>query len=215
MTQRPACLRRGRLERAFQGEAHVADVAHSLLAVFLQAAAQHGDDSRRHGGRQRRPVRIALQHRREHVRQRLAGEDGAARQHLEDHDAEGPHVAAFVDRFSGGLLGAHVGSRAENDSRLRHRRRRDGEGVRGVRRRARRVRVEGFRQTKIEHFHGAVGADFNIGGLQIAVDDVLLMRGFERLRDLLRDRQRLVEWNRATRDALRQIVALDEFHHEG
>ena len=41
------------------------------------------------------------------------------------------------------------------------------------------------------------------------------MRRFERFRDLLRDRQRLVEWNRATRDALRQIVALDELHHEG
>jgi hypothetical protein len=46
------------------------------------------------------------------------------------------------------------------------------------------------------------------------MDDALLMRGFERLRDLLRDRQRLVEWNRATRDALRQILAFDEFHHQ-
>ena len=30
-----------------------------------------------------------------------------------------------------------------------------------------------------------------------------------------RDRQRLVERNRAARDALRQILALDEFHDEG
>ena len=43
----------------------------------------------------------------------------------------------------------------------------------------------------------------------------LLVRGFERVRDLLRDRQRFVERNRAARDPLRQIVALDEFHHEG
>ena len=47
------------------------------------------------------------------------------------------------------------------------------------------------------------------------MDDPLLVRGFERLGDLLRDRQRFVERDRAARDALRQIVALDEFHHEG
>ncbi len=46
------------------------------------------------------------------------------------------------------------------------------------------------------------------------MDDPLLVRGFERLGDLLRDGQRFIERDRAARDALRQIVALDEFHHE-
>ena len=46
------------------------------------------------------------------------------------------------------------------------------------------------------------------------MDDPLLVRGFERLRDLPRDRQRLVERDRSTRDPLRQIVAVDQFHHE-
>ena len=45
--------------------------------------------------------------------------------------------------------------------------------------------------------------------------DPLLVRGFERLGDLLRDRQRFVERNRAAGDALRQVVAFDQFHHEG
>ena len=54
----------------------------------------------------------------------------------------------------------------------------------------------------------------DVGGLEIAVDDPLLVRGFERLRDLLRDRQRLVERDRAACDALREILALDQFHHE-
>jgi hypothetical protein len=31
---------------------------------------------------------------------------------------------------------------------------------------------------------------------------------------LLRDREGFVEGNRATRNALRQVVALDEFHHQ-
>ena len=46
------------------------------------------------------------------------------------------------------------------------------------------------------------------------MDDALFMRRFQRLGNLLRDRQRLVDWHRTARDALRQIVALDELHHE-
>ena len=46
------------------------------------------------------------------------------------------------------------------------------------------------------------------------MDDALLVRGFERVGDLLRDRQRFVERDRAARDPLRQILALDQFHHE-
>ena len=46
------------------------------------------------------------------------------------------------------------------------------------------------------------------------MDDPLLMRGFEGLRDLLRDQQRLVEWHRPSRDSLRQVLALDQLHHE-
>jgi hypothetical protein len=47
------------------------------------------------------------------------------------------------------------------------------------------------------------------------VDDPLLVRCFERVGDLLRDRHGFVEGDRAPRDALREIVALDELHHEG
>lgn len=43
----------------------------------------------------------------------------------------------------------------------------------------------------------------------------MLARGFERVGDLLRDGQRLVEGDRATRDALRAIVAFHEFHYQG
>ena len=46
------------------------------------------------------------------------------------------------------------------------------------------------------------------------MDDPLLVRGFERLGDLLRDGQCFVDRDRASRDALREILALDEFHHE-
>jgi hypothetical protein len=47
------------------------------------------------------------------------------------------------------------------------------------------------------------------------MDDPLFMRGFERFGDLFRDGERLVYRDRTARDALRQIVALNELHHEG
>ena len=47
------------------------------------------------------------------------------------------------------------------------------------------------------------------------MDDALLVRRFEGVGDLPGDRQRLVEWDRPARDPLRQILALDQFHHEG
>ena len=70
-------------------------------------------------------------------------------------------------------------------------------------------------EAEVQDLHGAVGPHLDVRGLQIAMDDALLVRGFERLGDLRRDRQRLIERDRATRDALREILALDEFHHEG
>ena len=41
-----------------------------------------------------------------------------------------------------------------------------------------------------------------------------LVRRFERVRDLSRDRQRFVDRNRAPRDALREILAFDQLHHQ-
>src|SRR5262245_23068138 len=46
------------------------------------------------------------------------------------------------------------------------------------------------------------------------MDDALLVRCFERLRDLLRDRQRLIELDRTAAGALRQVLALDQLHHK-
>ena len=47
------------------------------------------------------------------------------------------------------------------------------------------------------------------------MDDPLFVRCFERLGDLFCDRQRLVDRDRSARQPLRQILALDQFHHEG
>ncbi len=46
------------------------------------------------------------------------------------------------------------------------------------------------------------------------MNDPLRMRCFERLGDLFRDRQRLVNRDRPARNTLRHVLALDEFHHQ-
>ena len=71
-----------------------------------------------------------------------------------------------------------------------------------------------FPEPEVQHLHHAVGADFDVGRLQIAVHDALLMRCFERLCDLLGDGQRLVQRYRSAGDALREIVALDQLHRQ-
>ena len=71
-----------------------------------------------------------------------------------------------------------------------------------------------FARPKSSTFTVPSASHLDVRGLQIAVDDPLLVRRFERVGDLLRDGQRLVERDRAARDALRQVVALDQFHHD-
>ena len=66
----------------------------------------------------------------------------------------------------------------------------------------------------VRGLHRVVRANFDVGRLEIAVNNPLLVCGFQRLGDLLRDRQRLIERNGALRDALRQILALDQIHHK-
>ena len=47
------------------------------------------------------------------------------------------------------------------------------------------------------------------------MDDPLLVRRVESLGDLPGDRQGLIDRDRASCNALREILTLDEFHHEG
>ena len=72
-----------------------------------------------------------------------------------------------------------------------------------------------LREAEVEHLHRAVSANLDIRGLQIAMDDALLMRRFQRLSDLFCDGQSFINRDRAARDALREVITLDEFHHEG
>ena len=116
-----------------------------------------------------------------------------SRHHLEEHAPEGPDVTALIRRTTLGLFGAHVRRRAQNHAHPGHHRRRgDGRRRRGVCASGGH-RFEGLRQAEVQHLHDAIGPHFHVGGFQIAMNDALLVRRFDRLGDLLRDRQRVVE----------------------
>ena len=163
-------------------------------------------------GGQRRPLRLAGQDRGEHVAHRLALEELAAGQHLEEHDPEGPDVGPPVDRLAAGLLRRHVGGGAEDEAGR-------GAGV-GERRGLRQVGRRGARalprlgEAEVENRGLAVGSELDVRRLEVAVDDALLVGLFERLGDLPRDRDGLVDGNRPALQALREVFPLDELHGE-
>jgi hypothetical protein len=52
---------------------------------------------------------------------------------------------------------------------------------------------QGLGQPEVEDLHGAVRRHLDVGGLQVAVNDALLLSGLERVGNLPGDRQRLVQ----------------------
>ena len=90
------------------------------------------------------------------------------------------------------LFRAHVGGGAQDHAHARQRRT-------GDRRRRRlagrgRQRIQRLRQSEVEDLHGAIGPDLDVGRLQIAMDDALLVRRLEGGADLPGDAHRLVEF---------------------
>ena len=192
-------------------EADVADVAVAPLRVLLHAAAQHLASARRHAGRQCAPIRLARHHGGDHVGDGVAAESLSPREHLVQQAAERPDVGTPVDRLAACLLRRHVGGGAEDHA--------FAGVVRGDRRRQRRVRAGAvglprLGEAEVEHFDGALGSDLDVGGLEVAVDDALLVRRLERRGDLERDGERLVGRDRAAREPLREVLALDQLHHK-
>ncbi len=133
-------------------------------------------------------------------------------EHLVEHAAEGPDVrCACRPACPRACSGAHVGGGAE-DHALRVI---AGEVIVGdcvgARAASRRRRSSALARPKSSTFTVPSGAHLDVGGLEVAMDDALLVRGLERFGDLPRHRQRLVE-RAAARGAMRSasVVALDE-----
>jgi hypothetical protein len=69
-------------------------------------------------------------------------------------------------------------------------------------------------QAEVEHLHRAVLAYLDVGRLQVAVDDPLLVRRLERFGHLPGDRQRLLDRDRSLADPVGERRPFDQFHHE-
>ena len=76
------------------------------------------------------------------------------------------------------------------------------------------IALEGLGETEIEHLDGAVWTDLDVGRLEIAMDDALLVRSFERVSYLPCNRERLVQRNWALGDPIGQRGAIDELHRQ-
>ena len=57
----------------------------------------------------------------------------------------------------------------------------------------------GFGEAEVEDLDGAVGRDLDVGGLEVAVDDALLVRRFQPVGDLARVGDRRLDGQRALR----------------
>jgi hypothetical protein len=140
----------------------------------------------------------------------VAEKRAATCQHLEEHHTERPDIGALVNEPTSRLLWRHICDGAQDHAR---------HGPRCRRRRRVQVRVfdarlERFGEPEIQHFDDAIGPNRNVGRLQITMDDVLLVRRFERLSDLLRDLERFLDRHRATSDPISERRPIDEFHHQ-
>ena len=86
---------------------------------FCRQRCRHSRSAAGVSRRERRPVGLRLDHVGEHLGDAVARERRRAGQHLVEHAAERPDVAALVDRPSARLLGAHVRRGAEQHAVLR------------------------------------------------------------------------------------------------
>ena len=71
-----------------------------------------------------------------------------------------------------------------------------------------------FRQTEIEDLQPAVASELNVGWLEIPMNDALLVRCLQGLRDLPGDPERFLNRQRATHHPIGEGFALHQFHNE-
>jgi hypothetical protein len=71
-----------------------------------------------------------------------------------------------------------------------------------------------LRQAEVQNFDLSARRDLDIRGLQVAMDDVLVVGGVERIGDLLRDGEGLIDRDRPMRNPIAERGALDELHDD-
>src|SRR5262249_29474493 len=67
---------------------------------------------------------------------------------------------------------------------------------------------------KVEDLYLAVSRNLHVCGLEVSVNDSLLVRGFQSFCNLPRDAEGFVHWDRSTFNSLRQRLAIYKFHDQ-
>jgi hypothetical protein len=196
-------------ENTFELHAEVTDRLPPLLGILLQAALKSLAKARRKCGWKFSELGFPRQYRCQDVGNHLATECLTSRQHLEQHAAECPDVSSMIHGLPPRLLGSHVARGAEDDAlrRRRHAQRRRVSDIATL-------GLQGFRETEVEHLDLAFRRDLDIGRLQIAMNDALLVCRFNRFGNLQRKPDGLPHDKRPTLDHVGQRVAFDQFENE-
>ena len=114
-----------------------------------------------------------------------ASERQRPRCHLVKNDSQRPDVRSRIGRLADEDFRRHVTRCAHHDARLSHARRKRRAPTRSFslqRRLGVALQVSG--QSEVQHLDGALRRDHDIGALQIAMHDAVLMRMADRTRDL-------------------------------
>ena len=127
---------------------------------------------------------------------RLADCDAFPRCHLVKDESQRVNVRTRVGRLAFTLLGRHVSRRAENDVRS-----------------CNRLLVCRLGEAKVQHLD-AVADQHQIAGLQIPVDDPLVVGGHERIGDLRAERDGVGDGKPAALEPRGQRFTVDQLHHQ-
>ena len=189
-------------------EGRIADITQPARGVFQQAASQEAPDAVWRFRREPAPVRFVGQDRRHGIRERGPLKRGPSGQHLVEHTSERPDVRAPIDVQAARLLRTHVSRGTEHQVRLRYLQVRRAGSVRGG-------RGPHLGDPEIQNLHRAIRAYGDVRRLQVAVDQILSVRGVESGGDLPGDPDGIAGWERAPANPLCERVTLDELENQG
>jgi hypothetical protein len=191
---------------AAQRTAQRRGVGEPARGVLLQAARHDRRVGLRDRGAQRAQRRRRLVHDAVEQLAVVAAREGPrAGAHLVHDRAHRPDVRARVGALAADLLGRHVRQRAGQVPG----------GLRAAEARDRRAgRALEAREAEIQHLRPPARVQDDVAGLQVAVDDALLVRGLERLRHLERDRARSRLGQRSGLEQPRERVPGHVLEHE-
>ncbi len=189
----------------------VRNVVAPVLGLLLQATLKEQPNAWMQVRWQAFPVRFPRKHSSKNVGRGGAFIDLPPDQHLEQHDTERPNVRPLVHFLTSGLLGRHIRSSSKNHSLLgccQTQRRRLGQVCFAP------VNGECLRQTEVQHLDLTVRCDLDVSGLQISVNDALLVCGFEGFGNLEYEFEGFFDRDRAALEPIGQGVAFDQFEDE-